>query len=90
MNNAPKSFLSTAAYAQWEETPFELASLFHAPVFLQDIYEYNGVPTYKIHKTILENADTYRKVASSNTSCLEAHDGLFRLLMKGIFDPYVL
>ena len=33
---------------------------------------------------------TYRKVASSNTSCLEAHVGFFRLLMKGIFDPYVL
>ena len=33
---------------------------------------------------------TYRKVASSNKSRLEAHDGFFRLLMKGIFDPYVL
>ena len=32
---------------------------------------------------------TYRKVASSNTSCLEAHAGFFRLLMKGIFDLYV-
>ena len=31
----------------------------------------------------------YRKVASSNMSCLEAHAGFFRLLMKGIFDPYV-
>ena len=28
---------------------------------------------------------TYRKIASSNTSCLEAHIGFFRLLMKGIF-----
>ena len=28
----------------------------------------------------------YRKVASSNTSRLEAHAGFFRLLMKGIFD----
>ena len=33
---------------------------------------------------------TYRIVASSNTSCLEAHAGFFRLLMNGIFDPYVL
>ena len=33
---------------------------------------------------------TYRKVASSNRSRLEAQEGLFRLLMKGIFDPYVL
>ena len=32
----------------------------------------------------------YRKVVSSNTSCLEANKGFFRLLMKGIFDPYVL
>jgi hypothetical protein len=32
----------------------------------------------------------YRKVASSDTSCLEAHADFFRLLMKGIFDPYVL
>ena len=27
---------------------------------------------------------------SSNTSRLEAHAGFFRLLMKGIFVPYVL
>ena len=32
---------------------------------------------------------TYRKVASSNTSRLKAHEGFFRLLMKGIFYPYV-
>ena len=31
-----------------------------------------------------------RKVASFNTSCLEAHAGFFRLLMNGIFDAYVL
>ena len=33
---------------------------------------------------------SYRKIASSNTSRLEAHAGFFRLLKKGIFDPYVL
>ena len=33
---------------------------------------------------------TYRKVASSNTSRLEAHAGFFRLLMKEIFDAYIL
>ena len=33
---------------------------------------------------------THRKFASSNTSRLEAHAGFFRLLMKGIFNPYVL
>ena len=32
----------------------------------------------------------YRKVASSNPSRLKAHAGFLRLLMKGIFDPYVL
>ena len=32
----------------------------------------------------------YRKVASSNTSRLEPHPGFYRLLMKGIFDAYVL
>ena len=32
----------------------------------------------------------YRKVASSNTSHLEAHAVFFRLLMKGSFDLYVL
>ena len=36
------------------------------------------------------NRNTYRKVASSNTSRLEAHAGFFKLLMKGIFDPYLL
>ena len=32
----------------------------------------------------------YRKITSSNTSHLEAHAGFFRLLKKGIFNPYVL
>ena len=36
------------------------------------------------------NETVYHKVTSSNTSCLEAHAGLFRLLMKGIFGPYAL
>ena len=34
--------------------------------------------------------EKYHKVMSYNTFCLEAHAGIFRLLMKGIFDPYVL
>ena len=33
---------------------------------------------------------SYLIVASAGPSCFEAHLGLFRLLMKGIFDPYVL
>ena len=32
----------------------------------------------------------YRVVVSSNKSRLEAHPGIFRLLMKRIFDAYVL
>ena len=36
------------------------------------------------------NCHMYRKVATSSPSCIEAHAGLFRLLMKAIFDPYVL
>ena len=32
----------------------------------------------------------YRIVASTSPSRFEAHVGLFRLLMKGIFDTYVL
>ena len=41
-----------------------------------------------VQNTIL----AYHKVASSNTSRLEAHagSGSFRLFVKGIFDPYAL
>ena len=37
-----------------------------------------------------KSVSTYRKVSSSNTSCLEAHAGFFRLLMNDIFDPNIL
>ena len=42
--------------------------------------------------SILSNPQllTYRKVASSKTSHLEAHADFFRLFMKGIFDAFVL
>ena len=36
----------------------------------------------------VQKVDKYRNVASSNKSHLEAHAGIYRLLMKGIFDPY--
>ena len=39
--------------------------------------------------TLSDELIKYRKVARSNTTPSEAHDGFFRLLMKGIFDPYV-
>ena len=38
----------------------------------------------------IERKSIQRKVASTSLSCFEAHAGLFRLLMKGIFDDYVL
>ena len=41
-------------------------------------------------KNTLEQQGTYLKVVNSNTSCLDAHAGFFRLLMKWTFDPYVL
>ena len=41
-------------------------------------------------KKKLINSYIYCRVASSNTIRLEAHAGFFRLLMKGIYDPYVL
>ena len=44
---------------------------------------------YKFDIHILDTVK-YCKVLSFNTSHLEAHTGFFRLLMKGIFDPYVL
>ena len=39
---------------------------------------------------IIETETNYSKVLSSNTSRLEANEGFFILLMKGIFDPYLL
>ena len=52
-----------------------------------------GKPFMEFQIVILEiyrNTFIYSKVASFNTSCLEARAGFFRLLMKGIFDPNVL
>ena len=39
---------------------------------------------------LLLQKQTYRKVASSNTSHLEAYAGFFRLLMKEIFDKKLI
>ena len=43
-------------------------------------------PSFGVHKRKI----TYRKVASFNTSCLEAHPGFFRLLMKGFFEKKLI
>ena len=40
--------------------------------------------------TVLRKYFMYRIVASSSPSSIEAHAGLFRLLMQGIFDAHVL
>ena len=48
-----------------------------------------SVKVSHISGVILLRKLTYRKVVSFNTSCLEAHAGFFRLLIKGIFGPYV-
>ena len=50
----------------------------------------NNHPTRLFGPTRLFDTFEYRKVASSNMPCLEAHTGFSSLLMKGIFNPYVL
>ena len=52
-------------------------------------FTYLGCSSSSVTETSFIDLE-YRKVASSNTSHLEGHAGFFRLLMKGIFDPYVL
>ena len=37
-----------------------------------------------------EQTSIYHKVASTSTSCLEAPPSIYRLLMKGKFDIYLL
>ena len=59
-------------------------------VFQQVINKYQHNPTIKAHYIYQELVNIYRKVATCDTSRLEAQAGFFRLLMKGIFDPYVL
>jgi hypothetical protein len=50
---------------------------------------YNGARTVPV-STIRKTTINYRIVASASPSRFEAHVGLYRLLMKGIFEPYVL
>ena len=58
------------------------------PMFLA-IYACNSMPNC-FNDGAKRSRSLYRKVAGSNMSCLEAHAGFIRLLMKGIIDPYVL
>ena len=45
---------------------------------------------FLFHAFVFEKDTIYCKVARFNSSRLEAHADFFSLLMKGIFDPYVL
>ena len=57
-------------------------------LFVQENITLEGI---LLHNFIfLQTSKRYRKIVSFNTSRLEAHAGFFRLLMKGIFNPYVL
>ena len=49
-----------------------------------------NVRTPRVHTPTVCNGSEYRKVASSRLSRLVAHFWIFRLLMKGKFDAYVL
>ena len=49
----------------------------------------NSTTKYKI-SSINFKLVYYHKIASSNTSRLEANVAFFRWLMKGLFGPYVL
>ena len=59
----------------------------HVGIFRGDWCDH-GWP--KFSDTLTLSQLKHSKVASFNTSHLEAYAGFFRLLMKGIFDPYVL
>ena len=48
------------------------------------------ISLYGLHLIAAPSTFEYRIVASTSSSRIEAHAGLFRSLMKGIFDPYVL
>ena len=62
---------------------------------MHDLITTACLPWYPKTKRLIRNANfvficKYRIVASTSPSRIEAHAGLFRSLMKGIFDPYVL
>ena len=62
------------------------------PEYVWDIFFHSLKNTgyqRKLRQTKFLNDEIYNflNFTRSNTSCLEAHAGFFRLLMKGIFDP---
>ena len=76
------------------ENVSEKAVLYLLPLFLPDlkkyIHAYNKIFDTKLEKKSHENTGKSRIVASTSPSRFEARAGLFRWLMKGIFDPYLL
>ena len=61
--------------------------------FLDDINSEQSGHLHKIkmlYQPSFLNGFDYRIVAKTSPSCFEAHAAIFRLLMKEIFDPYVL
>ena len=74
----------------FEENKFRHSPNLQCAVFGLIYYE-NKKSNYLTNENSRSNTfSTYYKVASSNTFCFEAQADFFRLLMKGIFDPYVL
>ena len=61
--------------------------LFNAGKHVEENIYYN---LGRSHDSSKELNSKYRKVASTSLSYFEAHAGLFRLSMKGIFNDYVL
>ena len=53
-------------------------------------YHYTGILDITCIMSIAQTSEKYRKVASRSTSRLVARPRIFRLFMKGKFDPYVL
>ena len=59
---------------------------FHLLLFFPSFFGVVQSYTSQVHAI---NSD-YRKVASTNVSCLKSHPGNIRLLMKGKFEAYFL
>ena len=60
------------------------------PVLEKENVDYQMALKYLMSNVQMVSTKYYCKIASSNTSHLEAHVGFFKWLMKGIFDLYVL
>ena len=79
------SFLSTLLYSKYlqfnSEVPCPLRSLSWGLATWEWVIDWTGLNWLD---------STYRKVASRSTSRLVARPGIFRLFIKGKFDPYVL